>query len=142
MDVTTLAIIAAIAAVMLAGAVFLGFHLLSAQKEMSGRVTQIAETTAMNQTEMRRTLDERLDGVTRRLGEGLEQSSVRTAETLGDLKKHLTVLDAAQKHISELSGHVVGLQDLLANKQARGAFGGRFIRVGDQFILDDPHHSH
>ena len=72
---------------------------------------------------MRRALDERLDGVTHRLGEGLERSAARTAETLGDLKKHLDVLDKAQRNIAELSGHVVGLQDILANKQARGAFG-------------------
>ena len=123
MDPTTLVIVAIVAAVMLVGAVFLSVHLIGAQKEMSGRVAQIAESTAANQAELRRTLDERLDGVSRRLGEGLEQSSARTAETLGDLKKHLNVLDAAQKHISELSGHVVGLQDILANKQARGAFG-------------------
>jgi DNA recombination protein RmuC len=42
---------------------------------------------------------------------------------LGDLKKHLNVIDQAQKNIVELSQQVVGLQDLLANKQSRGAFG-------------------
>ena len=123
MDATTLVIVAFVAAVMLAGAVFLAVFLIGAQREMSGRVAQIAESTAASQAEMRRALDERLDGVSRRLGEGLEQSATRTAETLGDLKKHLNVLDTAQKNISELSGHVVGLQDILANKQARGAFG-------------------
>ena len=123
MDVATLVIVSVIMALMLAGAVFLAFHFIGSQKEISGRIAQIAESTLANQAELRRTLDDRLDGVTRRLGEGLEQSSARTAETLGDLKKHLNVLDAAQKHISELSGHVVGLQDILANKQARGAFG-------------------
>ena len=123
MDVTTFVIVAVVAAVMVAGAVFLTVFLIGAQREMSGRVAQIAETTAVSQAEMRRVLDERLDGVSRRLGEGLEQSTARTAETLGDLKNHLNVLDTAQKNISELSGHVVGLQDILANKQARGAFG-------------------
>ena len=124
MDATILAVVAIAAAViLLAGIVLLAVFLIGAQREMSGRVSQIFESTAAGQAEMRRTLDERLDGVTRRLGEGLEQSTARTAETLGDLKKHLNVLDAAQKNISELSGHVVGLQDILANKQARGAFG-------------------
>ena len=123
MDATSLVIVAVVAAVPLVGAVFLAMFLIGAQREMSGRIAQIAESTAANQADLRRTLDERLDGVTRRLGEGLEQSATRTAETLGDLKKHLDVLDAAQKNITELSGHVVGLQDILANKQARGAFG-------------------
>lgn len=123
MDAMSLVIVAVVAAVPLAGAVFLAVFLIGAQREMSGRIAQIAESTAANQSDLRRALDERLDGVTRRLGEGLEQSATRTAETLGDLKKHLNVLDAAQKNITELSGHVVGLQDILANKQARGAFG-------------------
>ena len=33
------------------------------------------------------------------------------------------MIDAAQKNIAELSTQVVGLQDILSNKQARGAFG-------------------
>jgi ABC-type Mn2+/Zn2+ transport system ATPase subunit len=37
----------------------------------------------------------------------------------------------------------VGTPDeVLDEKNLRRAFGGRFIRVGDEFILDDPHHSH
>ena len=40
-----------------------------------------------------------------------------------DLKERLAVIDAAQKNITDLSSQVVGLQDILSNKQARGAFG-------------------
>lgn len=32
--------------------------------------------------------------------------------------------------------------DVLTEEHLRRAFGGRFIKVGDEFILDDPHHSH
>lgn len=32
--------------------------------------------------------------------------------------------------------------EVLTETHLRQAFGGRFIRVGDEFILDDPHHSH
>jgi DNA recombination protein RmuC len=39
------------------------------------------------------------------------------------LKERLAVIDAAQKNITELSSQVVGLQDILSNKQTRGAFG-------------------
>lgn len=123
MDATTLVIVSVAATLFLGGGIFLAVFLIGAQREMSGRLSQIAESTATNQAELRRAMDERLDGVSKRLGEGLEKSATRTAETLGDLKKHLNVLDTAQKNISELSGHVVGLQDVLANKQARGAFG-------------------
>ena len=124
MDAAGLAVAAvAVAVVLLACVVFLAAFLIGAQRETRGRIAQIAEGAKTDRAELRRALDERLDGVTHRLGEGLERSAARTAETLGDLKKHLDVLDKAQRNIAELSGHVVGLQDILANKQARGAFG-------------------
>lgn len=33
-------------------------------------------------------------------------------------------------------------EDVLTETHLRQAFGGRFIVVGDEFILDDPHHTH
>jgi DNA recombination protein RmuC len=101
----------------------LAVYLVGNQRELSGRLAQIGDSAAAGQAELRRALDERLDGMARRLGDGLEQSATRTAETLGELRKHLNVIDEAQKNIVTLSGQVVGLQDILANKQARGAFG-------------------
>ena len=40
-----------------------------------------------------------------------------------ELRERLAVIDAAQKNITELSSQVVDLQNVLSNKQARGAFG-------------------
>ena len=80
----------------------------ASQRELAGRLSQLAESQASAQVTLNKTL---------------EQSATRTAGTLGELKQHLTVIDQAQKNISELAGKVVGLQDILANKQARGAFG-------------------
>ena len=97
--------------------------LLAKQNELGGRLSQLAETSAAAQTALNKTLDERLGAVSKRLGESLEKSSNKTAETLGNLKKHLNVIDEAQKNITELTVQVVSLQDILANKQARGAFG-------------------
>ncbi|MDP6706612.1 MAG: DNA recombination protein RmuC [Alphaproteobacteria bacterium] len=93
------------------------------QQELTGRFSQLAEQNAAERAELSRALQERLDGVSKRLGDGLEKSATRTAETLGTLTKHLNVIDAAQKNITDLAGQVVGLQDILDNKQARGAFG-------------------
>ena len=83
----------------------------------------MAETSAAAQATINKTLEERLDAVTKRLGDGLERSTVRTQKTIGDIQSRLAVIDAAQKNLTELAGQVVGLQDILANKQARGAFG-------------------
>ena len=105
-----------------------------AQAELAGRLTQFAESSAAAQAQLSerlqaqeravtRTLEERLADLTRRIGESLQKNSTTTGETMAKLQERLAVIDAAQKNITELSGQVVGLQDILSNKQTRGAFG-------------------
>ena len=70
----------------------------------------------------RAALAERIEALDKRLGDNLKESASKTGETLGGIQARLTVIDEAQKNISALSGHVVSLQQVLGNKQARGAF--------------------
>ncbi len=93
------------------------------QRELAGRVSQLAESTAEAQTRLSKTLEDRLDKVSERMGASLEQTATKAAKTMTELQSRLAVIDEAQKNITELSGQVVGLQDILANKQARGTFG-------------------
>ena len=97
--------------------------LTQAQAEVLGQIKAMAEATATLQSAMTGTLNERLDAVSGQMQQSLETSAVKTAESLGELRKHLSKIDGAQRNITELSSQVVNLQDLLANKQARGAFG-------------------
>jgi DNA recombination protein RmuC len=97
--------------------------LATAQADLGGRLSQMSEQSAQERAELLRTLHERLDGVGKSMGESLEKSATRTAVSLGELGKHLNVIDQAQKNISNLAGQVIGLQDILDNKQSRGAFG-------------------
>lgn len=57
--------------------------------------------------------------VNHRLTEGFE----KTSSTFIDVVKRLAIIDEAQKKITELSQHVVSLQDVLVDKRSRGAFG-------------------
>lgn len=57
--------------------------------------------------------------VDKRLNEGF----AKTTETFTDVIKRLALIDEAQKKITELSGNVVSLQEILADKRSRGAFG-------------------
>lgn len=57
--------------------------------------------------------------VERRLSEGFE----KTTATFTDVLKRLALIDEAQKKITELSTNVVSLQEVLADKRSRGAFG-------------------
>ncbi len=93
------------------------------QGQLAGRLDQLATQSAAERTQLMQLLQERLDNVSKRMHDGLKESSETTAKSLGRIGKHLEVIDQAQKNISELTGQVIGLQDILDNKQARGAFG-------------------
>lgn len=97
--------------------------LLNRQSQLEGQLRQVSNDTATSRAEINRTLNERLDAVSRRLGESLVQSAEKTGQSLSELQARLAVIDKAQTNLTELSTQVVGLQDILANKQARGAFG-------------------
>ncbi len=109
-------------------------RLAETQNLLAGRLSQLAESHSAAQARMAeqlqtqervvtKMLDERLAEVTRRVGEHLQKTSDKSAETMGLLHERLAVIDAAQKNITELSAEVVSLQDILSNKQARGAIG-------------------
>jgi DNA recombination protein RmuC len=57
------------------------------------------------------------------VSERLERSEKATGQVVTDLRERLARIDEAQKKIGELSTQVVSLQQILTNKQARGAFG-------------------
>lgn len=97
--------------------------IMQANATLEGRIAQMAQANAQQQEEIKRTMHDRLDKVSARLGESLEKSSETTGKSLGELKERLAVIDQAQKNITDLSGQMVGLQEILSNKQARGAFG-------------------
>lgn len=98
-------------------------ELLRAQAELTGRVQAFAEGMGGRQAEFSRAVNERLDAVSHRLGEGMQRTAKETMESLGQLNERLAVVDAAQGRLAELSSQLVTLKDVLANKQARGAFG-------------------
>jgi DNA recombination protein RmuC len=98
-------------------------RLNDAQAELTGRLAQMGETQAAAQSQINMTLEQRLDAVSKRIGDGLNQHTEKTGKTMSDLHERLTLIDAAQKNLTDLSKQVVGLQDILSNKQARGAFG-------------------
>jgi DNA recombination protein RmuC len=101
--------------------------------ELKGRLAQMTEITALRQEELARTLNERLDRVGQQLGLSMDETGRRTSDHLAKLYERLAAIDVAQRTITELSGRVVSLQDVLANKQARGAFG----QIRMEAIIED-----
>jgi DNA recombination protein RmuC len=90
---------------------------------LKGQLFGISEIAGANQSELGRAMHERLDRVSQSVGVNLEETARRTSEHLARLNERLAVIDTAQRNITELSTQVVSLQDILANKQQRGAFG-------------------
>ncbi|WP_076864527.1 DNA recombination protein RmuC [Bradyrhizobium mercantei] len=97
--------------------------MLRAQSESSGRVDAMAQALAGRQAEMARAVNERLDSVTHRVGQSMEQSTRNTMDSLRALHERLGIIDHAHKNLNELTTQVTTLRDVLANKQSRGAFG-------------------
>jgi DNA recombination protein RmuC len=91
--------------------------------EAQGKITGQFQQTIATQAELQRTLAERIDALNKRLGDSLSESATKTTATLTSIGERLTVIDEAQKNITALSDRVVSLQDILSDKQARGAWG-------------------
>ncbi len=98
-------------------------EIVRAQSEMQGRMGTIAEVFGTRQAELNRAIGERLDGMTSRLGHSITEQTKSTHENLARLQERLAVIDTAQTNIQSLAGQVVQLQNILSNKQTRGAFG-------------------
>ncbi|HEY4274781.1 MAG TPA: DNA recombination protein RmuC [Rhizomicrobium sp.] len=91
--------------------------LLAKQGEIGGQFSQ----TVAAQEALTRLLGERLEALEKRMGDNLAATTKQTGETFVSITERLSVIDAAQKNISELSTHVVSLKAIFSDKQARGA---------------------
>ena len=98
-------------------------RLLAVQNAVIGRLQGMGEALSSTRFELQKGISERLDAVTRHVGENLTSGAQATAEQLKALEARLAIIDAAQQNIGLLSEQVTSLKSILANKPARGAFG-------------------
>ncbi len=85
-------------------------------RNMQQQITNQAET-------MTKTVDGRLEQISGKVGERLDEGFKKTNETFVSVMARLAVIDEAQKKIDSLTTNVVSLQQVLSDKSARGAFG-------------------
>ncbi len=93
------------------------------QQQLAGGLTAVSEAQAASHARMLQLMEQRLATVSQAMTENLQGSAQRTARSLGELHQRLETIDRAQANIEKLSGNVLSLQDILSNKQTRGAFG-------------------
>ncbi len=80
-------------------------------------------------------LDERLGDFSKKVGDRLQETSTQQQNSLTALRERLAVIDKAQENIAQVSTQVTDLQNILANNQARGAFGEVLLNNLVQDIL-------
>ncbi|MBB4183752.1 DNA recombination protein RmuC [Sinorhizobium terangae] len=97
--------------------------LLAAQTELQGRIAAMADVFGTRQAELNQSISQRIDGMTHRIGASISEQTKATHENLRRLQERLAVIDNAQNNIQSLAKDMAGLQNILANKQTRGAFG-------------------
>lgn len=88
-----------------------------------GSIAGQFQQTLDSQTRLQTMLAERIEALDKRLGESLTDSATKTAATIASIGERLAKIDEAQKNITALSSQVVSLQEILSDKQTRGAFG-------------------
>ncbi|SMR82400.1 DNA recombination protein RmuC [Aliiroseovarius halocynthiae] len=115
------------------------------QDQLSGGLRTVSDAQATGQTQVLQAMESRLAHVQQqmndrlhdnamksaramselqeRMKESLQGNTVKTTQSLTQLQERLAVIDKAQDNITRLSGDVLSLQDILSNKQTRGAFG-------------------
>jgi DNA recombination protein RmuC len=124
MDWLIAVLLAAIAALL---AVVLVVLLRRSGDREADRIWQTLEFALSQQTEtvqkVERSLREQEQALAKVVLERLERSEQTTTQVVTDLRERLVRIDEAQRKIGELSTQVVSLQEVLSNKQARGAFG-------------------
>jgi len=81
-------------------------------RQLSERVKELIETN-----------ERRLGEISGKVEERLEKGFEKTSKVFQDVLKRLVEIDKAQEKIAELSGNVISLQEVLADKRSRGAFG-------------------
>jgi DNA recombination protein RmuC len=91
--------------------------------ELNARLDAMGNWLQHSHTQLQQTVNTRLDAVTQNLGESMKTTTKHTTEHLQQLHARLAVIDSAQRNITELATQVSSLQNVLANKQSRGAFG-------------------
>lgn len=119
--------------------------LAQGQEQLRGSLQMVSDSATNGQAQLGQMLEQRLGTVQQqmqdrladnamrsqraltemqeRMKESLHGSSKQTATSLTALQERLAVIDKAQDNITKLSGDVLSLQDILSNKQTRGAFG-------------------
>lgn len=120
-------------------------HLSLATKSNREELTKSLQstTTQLNQgiESLTQSTDKRLKEISGEVEKRLTEGFEKTTKTFNDIVQRLALIDDAQKKITELSSNVVSLQEVLADKRSRGAFGEVQLNALIRNVLPEDHFS-
>lgn len=93
------------------------------RSQVNAALTQQTDQLDKSFTKLSLEVQTRLKEISGEVDKQLTRGFEKTTQTFTDVIKRLTIIDEAQKKISELSSNVVSLQAVLSDKKSRGAFG-------------------
>lgn len=93
------------------------------REQINHSFKQHAESLTSHLQSLLKEIRHHLQSLTQQVNHRLTEGFEKTSSTFTDIVRRLTIIDEAQKKITELSTHVVSLQDILIDKRSRGAFG-------------------
>ena len=93
------------------------------QRQIADQLKQSTENLGQNMHALSETTEKRLLAISGQVDKRLSEGFDKTNSTFTDVVKRLTLIDQAQKKITELSSNVVNLQEVLADRTSRGTFG-------------------
>jgi DNA recombination protein RmuC len=115
------------------------------QDQLRGGLQNVSDTQVNAQLQMTQMVESRLNNLQHQMNDRLAENAMKSARALTDMQERMThtlhgsskqtttsltqlqgrlaAIDKAQDNITKLSGDVLSLQDILSNKQTRGAFG-------------------
>ena len=90
---------------------------------VQGALKASSEQIGKSVEQLTRVVDARLEQISGKVSERLDEGFKKTNETFANVMARLAVIDEAQKKIDGLASNVVSLQELLGDKRSRGAYG-------------------
>lgn len=98
-------------------------HMVDIREQIQHSFKQHAESLSSLLQSLTTQIRDNLESLSQQVNVRLTEGFEKTSSTFINIATRLTIIDEAQKKISELSTQVVSLQDVLQDKRSRGAFG-------------------
>lgn len=116
-------------------------HQLNTLKVLTDTLNQNAQIIDKRQDQLSERIEAKLKEISGQVDRRLTESFEKSTATFTDVVKRLAIIDQAQKKITELSSHVVSLQEVLRDKRARGVFGEAQLASLISNIIPEGHYA-